>query len=223
MQAHKAPTWTSLIKSLALIKQRTSTHGAPGQNNSNLESISGPCQCSPHSITYHNQSTSYRQRFSAAASQKTGRYFQLCLGHDLHPWAVQLDDSSKGTLKLTTKHSGSYNTSSERCHQNVKINSVEALTAAFCVRYVFGEQNGKWKSVRSISFCIWDDKTNYFCCWYPALLFILLNSAYLTNYLRDIIFLKGPFYEVHLGLLHLKGTLQKQTLIRLVWSKSQPS
>lgn len=32
--------------------------------------------------------------------------------HNLHPWAVQLDDSSKDTLKLATKHSGNTTTSS---------------------------------------------------------------------------------------------------------------
>lgn len=52
------------------------------------------------------------------ARKQEDTFSEFCLGHDLHPWVVQLDDSSKDTLKFTTKHSGNSNSSSERCHQN---------------------------------------------------------------------------------------------------------
>lgn len=47
------------------------------------------------------------------ARKQEDTFTELGLGqHNLHPWAVQLDDSSKDSLKLATKHSGNTTTSS---------------------------------------------------------------------------------------------------------------
>lgn len=154
VQAHKAPTWTHVNAFYKKVNpyQRTHTHRVPNQNSSNLESFSAPCQCSPPlpMLLLHDllpsEEAAENLCFLSATSQQAwrARYFELSSRHNLHPWAVQLDDRLKGILKLAIKHSRNANTQQWAVPSKL-LRSIECSGPCCSILYMLCDWWAEWK------------------------------------------------------------------------------